>query len=112
MTDTAGLRDPGLQPERTALAWSRSGLAVLVNAILVLRSGLEHESRLVTALGVALLLSAAVVTVYGTYRKRQLMRDEATFALPRPVLLTMTVVAMLACLAALPVIWMVWSAGL
>lgn len=44
-------RDPGLQPERTALAWQRTGLSAGVVAILLLRVGIIHESPLELAAG-------------------------------------------------------------
>src|SRR5690606_20135941 len=50
--------DAGAQPQRTALAWSRTGLAVSVNAVLVLRLGEASGQTLTTALGIFLLLAA------------------------------------------------------
>ena len=80
---TAERRDPGLQGERTALAWSRTGLAVLVNALVVLRSGLSYGSRPIAVLGVALLLAACGVMLYGVQRKRQLAAPALPTAPPR-----------------------------
>ncbi|MFF2372551.1 DUF202 domain-containing protein [Agromyces sp. NPDC058110] len=69
----AGLpRDPGLQPERTALAWSRTGLAIAVNAVLALRDGLSSDQPALSAAGVVLFVLAAVAIAHGAVRRRQL----------------------------------------
>ncbi len=49
-------RDPGLQPERTGLAWSRTGLLALIAASLSIRIGLSASAAI--HLLVALLLAA------------------------------------------------------
>ena len=54
-------RDPGLQPERTSLAWRRTALAVVFNAILLLRAGLQEQGPHLLALGVILCVGAAAM---------------------------------------------------
>ncbi|WP_236796219.1 DUF202 domain-containing protein [Amycolatopsis sp. GM8] len=44
-------RDPGLQPERTTLAWQRTGLSAAVVAVLLIRSGIVGGSPLEIAAG-------------------------------------------------------------
>ncbi|HUL57194.1 MAG TPA: DUF202 domain-containing protein [Usitatibacter sp.] len=72
--------DPGLQRERTSLAWSRTGLAVLVNALVVLRAGAQSEQIAVVGLGVMLLLAAAGAVVCAVWRATALAHhaDPAT----------------------------------
>lgn len=71
MTDGGRLFDPGLQPERTALAWRRTGLAVAVGAFLgmrVLAPALGAGAVVVGLLGLAL---AALLVVGSTRRARR-----------------------------------------
>lgn len=62
------VKDPGLQPERTALAWQRTGLSAGVAAVLLFRSGVRQGSLFgVLAAGCAL---AVLVLAWGMARRR------------------------------------------
>ena len=88
--------DPGVQRERTALAWSRTGLAVLVNALIVLRAGAQANQLFVLALGFMLVAASAGAVVVGAWRSRRLAAggDSTT-----PWLIVLATV------------WIVWLAG-
>ena len=81
-------RDPGLQPERTALAWRRTGLAMAGNAILLLRSGLQAGAPVVTWLGVTMVGVALALLVAGERRRLHLSRTAA--AAPADLLILFT----------------------
>ena len=91
--------DPGLQPQRTALAWTRTGLAVFVNAFLVLRLGEQAGQPLTTALGIVLLLAAAGVIGIGLWRRRVLERTPAPTGPPAALTGTIVLVVWLACVS-------------
>ncbi|GAA3208045.1 DUF202 domain-containing protein [Oerskovia jenensis] len=61
---TSAARDPGLQPERTALAWQRTVLGVVIGSVLLaavnLRVGQPVLSVLAGALAVATLVPAVL----------------------------------------------------
>ena len=92
-------RDPGLQPQRTALAWSRTGLAVFVNALIVLRAGLASEQATIVALGVLLLVAAGLSVVCGTWRVRHLAEAGSQSAPPWLLIVATVAVAWIACFA-------------
>ncbi|NNC11352.1 DUF202 domain-containing protein [Planctomonas sp. JC2975] len=68
----APLRDPGLQGERTALAWSRTCLALAVNGLLALRDGWQDDAGPLIVTGVILIAVAAAFVLYGNLRGRAL----------------------------------------
>jgi len=75
-----GLRDPGLQAERTALAWNRTALAVLANALLAARAGVTSHAPTLTALAIALLAAAAAAVGYGAWRRHALLGSAPAIA--------------------------------
>jgi uncharacterized membrane protein YidH (DUF202 family) len=83
--------DTGLQHERTALAWDRTGLSLLVVGALTLRSGGPPYDDLFHAPGYAAMLVGAGLLWAGgrRYRRRELaLRHGASPVHPRLVLLT------------------------
>ncbi|PZQ77654.1 MAG: DUF202 domain-containing protein [Variovorax paradoxus] len=63
------MRDPGLQPERTTMAWTRTAAGLLLNAILNLRVGFVADSTPLIILSAALLVAAAATFYYGRERR-------------------------------------------
>lgn len=93
-------RDPGLQAERTALSWNRTGLAILANALLALREGWHSQQTPISVLAVALLIASAAAAAYGACRRRQLLSGQGVVAVPAVAVATMSLVTLLACLIA------------
>ena len=94
-------KDPGLPPERTALAWSRSALALLANGLLMLRAGTHAGHTMLAWIGAALLVAATVLIYVGRQRERQLLRTQPPFYVPRGAFIAITGLCLLACAAAL-----------
>ncbi len=62
--------DPGLQPERTLLAWRRTALGLIANGILLIASG-HGTSDVRTGLGIVVLVLALAcwAAVSAVYRR-------------------------------------------
>jgi len=82
--------DRGIQPQRTALAWTRTALAMTVNALLVLRAGFVANEGLLLGWGVAMALVAAALLLAGAQRRRALTAGHHE---PSPLLIGGTAVA-------------------
>ncbi|HEY0211597.1 DUF202 domain-containing protein [Acerihabitans sp.] len=62
-------RDPGLQPERTRLAWSRTLYVLVIESLLFIRVGWLKHLPLITGAGVMLVCLAAVMVGVKRYAR-------------------------------------------
>ncbi|WP_233967328.1 DUF202 domain-containing protein [Pectobacterium polaris] len=63
-------RDPGLQPQRTGMAWSRTLFVMLINSLLCFRLSMVDDSRVVFACAILLLCVSALMSVLAILRYR------------------------------------------
>lgn len=95
------MQDPGLQPERTALAWRRTALAIAVNGGLLVRSALQSGSAVLGLVAGLVLLAALGVFGFGAARRNALLREGTPRAPHGALLLFVLGAVLLACAAAL-----------
>lgn len=75
------MTDPGLQPQRVALAWVRTALLLGTNALLMLRGALEANAHLLLAPGAA--LGCTAIWLAFVARSRETMFVDGGVAAPR-----------------------------
>ena len=71
------MRDAGLQPERTALAWRRTALAMLVNGALLARSSVKADSAVLFIVSIALVAASLSTFGIAAWRRSELLREHA-----------------------------------
>lgn len=89
---------------RTSLAWSRTALAMAVNALLVLRAGLERQDSALLLAAIALGAFSLALAAAGWVRHREL---RAAPQVVSPSLMAWTAAGVM--LAAAGVLWVVRS---
>lgn len=92
MAEVSVACDVGLQAERTALAWRRTALGVTVNAILLLRLGLQHSSSLVTFAGIFLCAASGLMVHLASSRSEMILSGRPAPAVRTQLLATMCAV--------------------
>jgi lysylphosphatidylglycerol synthetase-like protein (DUF2156 family) len=91
-------RDPGLQPQRTRLAWQRTVLACAVTGVLAGRLALRHGLSPLPATALALCAVAWLVFLAAAERRARALTAE-----PPPALSARTAVLAAGCTVALAV---------
>ncbi|MGB3290777.1 MAG: DUF202 domain-containing protein [Burkholderiaceae bacterium] len=71
------MNDPGLQPERTALAWQRTTASLCVASLYVIRTGWHRDFIWITGLGCAMLALCGFMIFTSAARARRILRDDA-----------------------------------
>ncbi|MFD0313976.1 DUF202 domain-containing protein [Streptomyces flavalbus] len=82
MRDADDERDPGLQPERTRLAWRRTTLAGTVAAVLAVRTSLHGGASATGAVAAALCLALWLGLLLVAHRR---IRTLSSAARPAPL---------------------------
>ncbi|GAA2519137.1 DUF202 domain-containing protein [Streptomyces gobitricini] len=77
----ADVRDPGLQPERTRLAWRRTTLSATVAAVLAAKQAVHDEVTAAGLVGAALSLLVLLVFLRVSHRRMVALGT----ARPRPL---------------------------
>ena len=91
-------QDPGLQPQRTALAWGRTGLSMAAVALLVLRAGVQGHRPAVLAVGTLDMACAVLLCLAAGWRRSALGR-ETIRPVPPAWMAGISAAVALACLA-------------
>ena len=69
------MRDPGLQQERTALSWSRTAMALAVNAIFLQRAVVSKNEDLAISGFWLLLVSLSLLMIISKRRAKRLTQE-------------------------------------
>ena len=107
MTSTTAVQDPGLQAERTRLAWSRTALTLAVVGALELHPTRPDLSLVARVPALLTMLLAVAVWVYGG---RRYLRVRAALEAGRSILPRHSTAALglLVVLPAVVALWAVW----
>ncbi len=92
--------DPGLQPERTALAWTRTAVVLLLDSLLMLRIGVHDGSVAVIAISLSLFAACLFTFGFAKFRESKLTRGIHPLVPPAFVMRFVAFVTVLASLTA------------
>ena len=94
--------DLGLQPQRTALSWTRTASSMLMNALICIRGAYVYESKPLSLLAFLLLSTSALGFWFGKSRAAQLASElRVEMEVPHLAVFAMTAASGIAAVAGL-----------